>query len=133
MYEILITNDDGIDSPGLEALAVALSALVMLTVVAPDRERSAASHGITLIEPVMYHQIAERRFAVQGTPADCVITALTRIMPRPPSLVVSGVNRGLNVGHDIYLFRNCCRRDRSGLAGHSRDRRFSPFRLQVGC
>ena len=72
-----------------------------VTVVAPDRERSAVSHGITLIEPVMYHQIAERRFAVEGTPADCVITALMRIMPRPPSLVVSGVNRGLNIGHDI--------------------------------
>ncbi len=101
MYEILITNDDGIDAPGLDALAVALSDVGHVTVVAPDRERSAVSHGITLIEPVMYHQIAERRFAVQGTPADCVITALMRIMPRPPSLVVSGVNRGLNIGHDI--------------------------------
>ena len=101
MYEILITNDDGIDAPGLEALAVALSDVGHVTVVAPDRERSAVSHGITLIEPVMYHQIAERRFAVQGTPADCVIAALMRIMPRPPALVVSGVNRGLNVGHDI--------------------------------
>ncbi len=101
MYEILLTNDDGIDSPGLEALAVALSDVGHVTVVAPDRERSAVSHGITLIEPVMYHQIAERRFAVQGTPADCVIAALMRIMPRPPALVVSGVNRGLNVGHDI--------------------------------
>src|SRR4051794_22154140 len=103
MYEILITNDDGIHSPGLEALAAALSNVGQVTVVAPDRERSAASHGITLSEPVTYHQIGERRFAVQGTPADCVIIALMQVMPRPPSLVVSGVNRGLNLGHDILF------------------------------
>jgi 5'-nucleotidase len=102
VYEILITNDDGIDSPGLEALANALSRVGRLTVVAPDRERSAASHGITVFEPVVYHQVGDRRFAVQGTPADCVITAILRIMEKPPALVVSGVNRGLNVGHDIF-------------------------------
>ena len=102
MYEILITNDDGIDAPGLEALAQALSRVGRLTVVAPDRERSAASHGITVFEPVVYHQVGDRRFAVQGTPADCVIMAVLRIMRVRPSLVVSGVNRGLNVGHDIF-------------------------------
>jgi 5'-nucleotidase len=102
MHEILITNDDGILAPGLEALANALSRVGRLTVVAPDRERSAASHGITVLGPVVYHQIADRRFAVQGTPADCVITALMQIMRERPSLVVSGVNRGLNVGHDIF-------------------------------
>jgi 5'-nucleotidase len=101
VYEILITNDDGIDAPGLEALAKALSRVGRLTVVAPDRERSAASHGITVFEPLVYHQVGDRRFAVQGTPADCVITAV-QIMDEPPNLVVSGVNRGLNVGHDIF-------------------------------
>jgi 5'-nucleotidase len=102
MYEILITNDDGIHAPGLEALANALARVGRLTVVAPDRERSAASHGITVLEPVVYHQVGDRRFAVQGTPADCVIMAVLRIMRERPSLVVAGVNRGLNVGHDIF-------------------------------
>src|SRR5215467_708838 len=102
MHEILITNDDGIEAPGLEALANALTGVGRLTVVAPDRERSAASHGITVFEPVVYHQIGDRRFAVQGTPADCVITAVMQIMTERPSLVVSGINCGLNVGHDIF-------------------------------
>src|SRR5262249_39896876 len=102
MHEILITNDDGIEAPGLEALANALTRVGRLTVVAPDRERSAASHGITVFEPVVYHQIGDRRFAVQGTPPDCVITAVMQIMTERPSLVVSGINCGLNVGHDIF-------------------------------
>jgi 5'-nucleotidase len=101
MYQILITNDDGIQSPGLKALEVALSPLGRVVVVAPDRERSAVSHAITIHAPVEYHQLASNRFAVEGTPADCVIAALLRILTEPPSLVVSGVNRGLNIGEDI--------------------------------
>jgi 5'-nucleotidase len=100
-YHILITNDDGIHSPALRALEVALSHLGRVTVVAPDRERSATSHCITLDEPVAYSQVAPSRYAVQGTPADCVIVALFRILPERPSIVISGVNQGLNVGEDI--------------------------------
>ena len=100
-HEILITNDDGIESPALAALEAAVSHLGRVTVVAPDRERSAASHCITVREAVVYHQIGANRFAVQGTPVDCVIVALMEIMKIPPSLVISGVNRGLNVGDDI--------------------------------
>ncbi len=101
MHQILITNDDGIESPGLIALETALSPLGRVIVVAPDRERSAASHAITIHHPVEYRQISWNRFAVEGTPADCVIAALLRILPEPPTLVVSGVNRGLNIGEDI--------------------------------
>jgi len=98
---ILITNDDGIDSPALAALETALSQIGRVTVVAPDRERSAASHSLTIHEAVTCHQIAPNRFAVEGTPADCVIAALQRIMKAPPGIVISGVNRGTNMGDDI--------------------------------
>jgi 5'-nucleotidase len=100
MHHILITNDDGIHSPALAPLEASLSHLGRVTVVAPDRERSAASHCITLDQAVAYQQLAPNRFAVEGTPADCVITAL-EILKRPPSLVISGINRGSNLGRDI--------------------------------
>jgi len=100
-YHILLTNDDGIQSPALEALESTLSRLGRLTVVAPDRERSATSHCITLDQPVIYHKVGPNRFSVQGTPADCVIEAMFRILKERPSLVISGVNQGLNVGEDI--------------------------------
>jgi 5'-nucleotidase len=99
--QILITNDDGIQSPALEALEVALSDLGSVVTVAPDREMSATSHCITLNQPLRYEQQSPGRFAVQGTPADCVILASLRILSEPPALVVSGVNRGANVGDDI--------------------------------
>ncbi len=99
--EILITNDDGIQSPALEALEVALAPLGHVTVVAPDREMSATSQSLTLNQPLRYHQIAPNRFSVQGTPADCVILASLRILKEKPAIVVSGVNRGSNVGDDI--------------------------------
>jgi 5'-nucleotidase len=116
MYRILITNDDGIESPALEALEVALSTIGRITVVAPDRERSATSHGITLDQPVAYKQVAPNRFAVQGTPADCVISAL-RIFPEPPSLVISGVNLGSNVGSDILYSGTVAAASEAALQG----------------
>ena len=100
MFHILVTNDDGIQAPGLIALEQVLSEFGRVTVVAPDRERSASSHGITVDKPIPYKQLAPNRFAVEGTPADCVITAL-QILNEPLSLVVSGVNRGANIGSDI--------------------------------
>jgi 5'/3'-nucleotidase len=101
LVEILVTNDDGIQSPALEALEATLGDLGHVTVVAPDREMSATSHCITLNEPLRYHQAGPDRYAVEGNPADCVILASLRILKEKPALVVSGVNRGANVGDDI--------------------------------
>jgi 5'-nucleotidase len=98
---ILLTNDDGIQSPALDTLAMCLADLGIVTIVAPDREMSATSQSITLNQPLRYHQVAPNKFAVQGTPADCVILASLRILKRKPSLVISGVNRGANIGDDI--------------------------------
>ena len=116
MYRIIITNDDGIESPALDALEVALSTIGHVTVVAPDRERSATSHGITLDQPVPYEQVGPNRYAVQGTPADCIIAAL-RLFPAPPSLVISGVNRGSNVGSDILYSGTVAAASEAALQG----------------
>src|SRR5436853_4119992 len=101
MQSILITNDDGIHSPGLTALESALADLAKITIVAPDREMSACSQSLTLNQPLRYHQVAPNRYAVPGTPADCVILATIKILKEKPDLVISGINRGLNVGDDI--------------------------------
>jgi len=98
---ILVTNDDGISAPGLKALEEGLRRLGEVTVVAPDRERSATSQAITLHTPVRIHQVDGRHYAIGGTPADSVILALYHILPEPPDLVVSGINPGANVGEDI--------------------------------
>jgi 5'-nucleotidase len=116
MHRILLTNDDGIESPALEALESALSTIGRVIVVAPDRERSATSHGITLHHPVPYEQLAPNRFAVQGTPADCIISAL-RMFPEPPSLVISGVNRGSNLGSDILYSGTVAAASEAALQG----------------
>lgn len=99
--DILVTNDDGIQSPALEALAICLADLGHVTIVAPDREMSATSQSITLNQPLRYHQVGPDRYAVQGTPSDCVILASLRIFKKKPDLVISGVNRGANIGDDI--------------------------------
>ena len=98
---ILITNDDGISSPALEELERALRHHGRLTIVAPDREMSAQSHAITLNRPLRYHKLGANRFSVDGTPADCVILASLRILKERPHLLVSGINRGKNVGDGI--------------------------------
>ncbi len=101
---ILLSNDDGIDAPYLEATAAALEGLdgVELYVVAPERERSAVSHSITLHKPLRVDDRGGNRFAVSGSPVDCVYVAMNRIVPRPPDLVVSGINRGYNLGADVF-------------------------------
>jgi len=102
MPSILLTNDDGIHSPAFDALESALSGLgIDITIVAPDREMSACSQSLTLNQPLRFHQVAANRYAVQGTPADCVILASIKILEEKPALVISGVNRGLNVGDDV--------------------------------
>jgi 5'-nucleotidase len=98
---ILLTNDDGIEAEGLKTLEKALQDLAHLVVVAPDQERSAVSHGLTLHSPLSFREIKPDRFVVNGTPADCVIYALRRLLVQFPDLVISGINHGANLGDDI--------------------------------
>ena len=98
---ILVTNDDGIQSPGITALAKSLAALGEVWIVAPDRERTAVAHAVTLHKPLRVHQLAPRTYAVNGTPVDCVNLALLKVMPKPPAIVVSGINKGVNLGDDV--------------------------------
>lgn len=98
---ILITNDDGINSPGLEMLAGALRPLGTCVVVAPDRDNSAASHSLTMNRPLKVTTIQENYYSVNGTPTDCVVIGLNKVLTRPPDLLVSGINPGPNLGDDI--------------------------------
>lgn len=98
---ILVTNDDGILSAGLTALAKALNRVGEVWVVAPDRERTAVAHAVTLHKPLRVHQIDTRVYAVNGTPVDCVNLALLNILPKRPQLLVSGINKGVNLGDDV--------------------------------
>jgi 5'-nucleotidase len=98
---ILVCNDDGVRSEGIQSLARALDALGEVFVVAPDREQSAAGHSLTLHRPLRVEQIAPRQFAIDGTPTDCVNLAVSGILPGRPGLVVSGINKGANLGDDI--------------------------------
>jgi 5'-nucleotidase len=98
---ILVTNDDGIHSPGLIALARAMKELGDVYIVAPDRERSAVSHSLTLHRPLKVEKLSEDVFSIDGTPTDCVILAISKLLPERPALVASGINRGGNLGGDI--------------------------------
>lgn len=99
---ILITNDDGIGAPGiyvLEKIAAQLSDDIWI--VAPSEEQSGAGHSLTLNRPVRLRKHAERRFSVTGTPTDAVMLALKKVLPEPPDLILSGVNRGANLADDV--------------------------------
>ncbi|MEO1173285.1 MAG: 5'/3'-nucleotidase SurE, partial [Myxococcota bacterium] len=98
---ILLSNDDGIHARGIRTLAEALEPLGELWVVAPDRNQSGTSHSISLHDPLRIKRIQERRFSVDGTPADCVYLALHHILPGPPDIVFSGTNHGPNLGNDV--------------------------------
>jgi 5'-nucleotidase len=98
---ILVSNDDGVHAPGVQALASALASVGEVWVVAPDREQSAASHSLSLHRPLRVEQLGPRRFAVDGTPTDCVNLAVNGILPDRPALVVSGINHGANLGDDV--------------------------------
>lgn len=98
---ILVTNDDGILSPGLTTLAKALAKIGEVWVVAPDRERTAAAHAVTLHKPLRVQEVGKRVYAVSGTPVDCVNLAVLKLLPGPPDLLVSGINRGVNLGDDV--------------------------------
>ena len=98
---ILVSNDDGIHSAGLTALADALNPLGEVVVVAPDREQSACSHALTLHRPLRIDEVRAGHYAVDGTPTDCVNLAVNAILRRRPTLLVSGINRGANLGDDV--------------------------------
>ena len=99
---VLVTNDDGIHGAGLEVMEkIARTVSDDVWVVAPDEERSGAGHSLTLSYPLRYRKIGERRFEVMGTPTDCVVMAVRKIMPGMPDLVLSGVNRGQNLADDV--------------------------------
>jgi 5'-nucleotidase len=98
---ILLTNDDGIEAEGLKTLESALEGLAHIVVVAPDQERSAVSHGLTLRTPLDPKEISSDHFTLNGTPADCVIWALRHLYVVFPNLILSGINHGANLGDDI--------------------------------
>lgn len=99
---ILISNDDGIESRGILALADALEALGEVTVVAPHRERSTAGHSLTLHKPLRIFEVAPRRFAATGTPADCIYLGLREVLKGKPDIIISGINSGANLGTDVH-------------------------------
>ncbi|MCF7927533.1 MAG: 5'/3'-nucleotidase SurE [Spirochaetales bacterium] len=98
---ILITNDDGLGSPGLERLIEEYRDKHDIWVVAPDGERSGSSHAITLKGAVRFQQFEERIFSCSGTPVDCVLMSVLGAVPEKPDLVLSGINLGPNIGTDI--------------------------------
>ena len=112
---ILVTNDDGVHAEGIRALAAAIEDLGEVHVVAPDREVSACSQSLTLKHPLRAQKIRDRVHAVDGTPADCVNLAIVKLLPSRPSLVISGINNGPNMGEDVFY---------SGTVGGAREGTF---------
>lgn len=111
---ILLSNDDGVQAPGLQALYEALSALGTVTVVAPEAERSGSSSAITLTRPLRVMQLPNGFWSVDGTPADCVYLALNGLLSTRFNLLVSGINSGANLGDDVLY---------SGTVGAAREGR----------
>jgi 5'-nucleotidase len=105
VLHILVTNDDGVDSPGLLALAQALRAVGRVTVIAPDSNRSAIGRGITIHNPLHLDEVTladgTPAYRTDGTPVDCVRFATTPILDHPPDVVVAGINLGVNLGDDV--------------------------------
>ena len=100
---VLISNDDGINAPGLKLLEKVMRKLAReVWVVAPETEQSAASHSLTLRQPLRIRKVSKHRFAVNGTPTDSVLLGVNKVMKdNPPDLILSGVNRGGNLGEDV--------------------------------
>jgi 5'-nucleotidase len=109
---ILLTNDDGIQATGLRVLAAELAGSAKVSIVAPSNEQSGAAQSLTLRQPIICHPLGEREWAVDGTPADCVIVALHKLLPERPDLVISGINFGANLGENVYY---------SGTVGAARE------------
>lgn len=103
---VLLTNDDGIYSPGINSLAREMAKIAQVTVVAPDRERSATAHAITMHKPLRAEKINVsgsniEGWMVNGTPSDCIKLALEVLLDFTPDMVISGINRGYNLGTDV--------------------------------
>jgi 5'-nucleotidase len=98
---ILLSNDDGVSSEGLQSLREDLSRTDYVWVVAPDSERTCIAHAITLHKPLRIKDLGDHVFSTDGTPADAVLLALKVVLPKPPDLVISGINKGPNMGQDI--------------------------------
>ncbi len=98
---VLVSNDDGVDAPGIRVLAEALAGLGAVTVVAPDRDRSGASNSLTLDQPIRVTRLENGFYRVAGTPTDCVHLALAGLLESEPDIVVSGINNSANLGDDV--------------------------------
>jgi len=101
MKRILVTNDDGVHSEGIHVLATALAALGEVTIVAPNIEASAIGHALTLRRPLRMEPLRDGVYEVDGTPTDCVNIAITHVLKAKPDLIVSGINKGWNLGDDV--------------------------------
>ncbi len=101
MPVILVTNDDGVGSFGIRTLAKALRSLGDVYVVAPEREQSAVGHALTLHRPLKFANLNKKVYFINGTPTDCVILGVNRLLPQKPDIIVSGINHGGNMGDDI--------------------------------
>jgi 5'-nucleotidase len=101
MRKILVTNDDGVRSPGIRELARAVARFGEVTIVAPHQEASAIGHALTLRRPLRVEQIEPDIYEVDGTPTDCVNVAVTRILAATPDVILSGINKGYNLGDDV--------------------------------
>ena len=99
---LLVSNDDGIDSPGLLALAETLRVEHDVWVVAPRFEQSAKSHSLSMHDPLRIDEVGHQMYSVTGTPADCVYIAIHDLLPEPPETVLSGINAGANLGSDVH-------------------------------
>ncbi len=118
MSFILATNDDGVHSPGLAALVDAVAELGEVVVIAPDRNRSAIGHALTLDAPLRADELREGVFSVDGTPTDCVNLGVHGLVAERPSLVVSGINLGANLGDDITYSGTVCAALEAALMGY---------------
>ena len=112
MPHILLTNDDGYQAEGIRALAAAFEGFATVSIVAPSKEQSGTAQSLTLRQPIVCNQIAEREWAIDGTPADCVIVALHKLLAEKPDMVISGINHGANLGENVYY---------SGTVGAARE------------
>jgi 5'-nucleotidase len=98
---ILVTNDDGISSPGIKILAKTLKSAGDVFIAAPETEQSAVAHALTLHRPLKSERVSRNTYYINGTPTDCVIIAVNKLLPQKPDLIVSGINNGANLGDDI--------------------------------
>lgn len=112
MTHILLTNDDGYHADGLRALIAELEDFATISVVAPSHEQSGKAQSLTLWQPIVCNPMGDRHWAVEGTPADCVIVGLHKLLTEKPDLVISGINHGANLGENVYY---------SGTVGAARE------------